>query len=243
LDTGSPFDTHYEPSLPITLEELKDVPASNKVVAKWPDGHAAELAEMKAGKLRKLLELKRAIKSEAVIPPLNTGEIPRNHHKIEVLQKGDRRLLMIITEQERQICQVVVDRFGEIPGDGRNKVPNDTPAIQKCYSWLKPLVEKYQSGEITGTKLLKKARDEKLVADGIEKSTTLSKRKVLDATPKKDEIKEEPAEDGGGDSSKPPKMARTTPAGTKGTKRRLWGKTPPKKKKKGKDRHAGTCEK
>jgi hypothetical protein len=151
--------------LPVTEASLEGLASSDAVTAHWPDKFSATIPDMTVRKLRTIIETARK-KAGEVFKPLWIGEVIRNHNKLLVELLVDRDLLMIITEQGRQVLQIRVDRWcaehGELPGQQPCRAPDDHPAVQACLKFLMPLVDQYANGEIMGKADLQKARDKKL---------------------------------------------------------------------------------
>ena len=101
LEAGLTHKDH-EISLPLSLEGLADFDEADMVVAAWPDGHKAEIPEMKVRRLRQILSTSRG--REAAV--LFEAFIPRNKHKLTIDQRPDRGLLISVYEQQKQILQV-----------------------------------------------------------------------------------------------------------------------------------------
>jgi hypothetical protein len=167
---GKQFGKAEEPSLPIREENLKGLKPSDAVWATWTDGFHAQISEKTVRKLRKIIETARK-QGGTVYEPLWVGEVKRNHNKLSVELLVYRDLLMIISEQDRQVCQTRVDRWcdshGELPEKQPCRAPDDHPAVQACLKFTMPLVEGYADDEHKGKDELQAARNAKLQSDNI----------------------------------------------------------------------------
>ena len=92
--------------------------------------------------------------------PSWTGTLKRSRNAIEIVQKVDRGLLLVINENGKQICQVRPSRWHAIENEQEHQ-PNDHPAIVACTEFLKELATLYCRGDLLRTDLQEK-RDELL---------------------------------------------------------------------------------
>ena len=149
-----------EPGLPINTA-LPRGSDDELVVAHWHDGYVARITDFTWSQLRLLTRESTKPKSSTVF---YETEHASNKHKLQIVQKVDRKLLMVINEQSRQILQVNLDQFGEL-SDQRKQVSNDHPCVQRAGAFLREICDLYAEGKLDRS-CLKRARNERLVAMG-----------------------------------------------------------------------------
>ena len=107
-----------ELSFPIKTKDLSDDAA---VTAYFADGDSWVVAGWTAGRLQK-----NRPNSDS---KLWTATQAETEHSLSIAQKADRKLLLVLNEQGRQVLQVDVSRFGslpEMPAPDRAKIiPNE----------------------------------------------------------------------------------------------------------------------
>ena len=77
------------------------------------------------------------------------GQHSVTKNKLVVAQRADRQLLLSFYEQSKQICQIRVERCGELPGTQPCTVPLETPALQTCIVFMTKVAQDYASDKIT----------------------------------------------------------------------------------------------
>jgi hypothetical protein len=160
----------------------KKINCTDKVSAEWPDGSIAKLP-ISYGELQALdVERKHGGPQPGNLLEL---EVAATKHKLSILQKVDRHLLLIITEQARQICMVKVSLFGEVK-DETARLKNDDPVLKRALDFMSMLAKEYAAGNVRRTELADK-RNEMLTKMGI----TGKKRKMVEKAGK-DEINSKP---------------------------------------------------
>ena len=147
-----------EPSLPVNTELPRGSDAE-LVVAEWHDGYSARITDFTWSQL--LLLTREATKPKSSIVFYET-EHALNNHKLQIVQKVDRKLLMVINEQGRQVLQVNMDQFGEL-GDQRKQVSWDHPCAQRAGAFLREICDVYAQGKLSRAGL-KRARSERLMS-------------------------------------------------------------------------------
>ena len=95
------------------------------------------------------------------------GEHHASHHRLTMSQRTDRQLLLSVYEQGKQIMQIRMSLFGELPLPQPATIPRASEIVQKAVAFLQPLVEGYASGSIVDIAELKKQKDEKIAAQGL----------------------------------------------------------------------------
>jgi hypothetical protein len=97
------------------------------------------------GRRRALADLRRP---RTTYEPLLVLEHSQTHHRITIQQRCDRELLLSCYEQTRQILQCRIDRFGGLEEPQPRTLPNDHAAVQGAFRYMRPLAERYASGEL-----------------------------------------------------------------------------------------------
>ena len=139
------------------IEVPEGVDDADFVLATWPDGYSAQVSECTYG-MYKSQQRKHKSSAES---SLWSGVHSITNNKVTVVQRVDRSLLLSVVEQGRQILQVRVDRFGELPGPQPSTVPRTDPTLSKAADFLQPIAEDYCRDVIKLTDL-QQIRDEKL---------------------------------------------------------------------------------
>jgi len=102
-------------------------------------------------------EFEDQTKSYGSVDKKATGTLYSNKHKstqnqITIKQKADRKLLLCICEQSRQILQLNVNIFHNFQEFDKNKkvhqLPADHPAIIKALEFMRPIADKYCNDEV-----------------------------------------------------------------------------------------------
>ena len=113
-------------SLPIDLADQGG--DDEDVAVRWEDGFEAKIQFMTVGQFKAQLASTRG----AVADSLWTGEHVETHHKLQIVQRADRGLIIILQEQSRQVCQLRVNLFGVLPEPQPMAVPRDNAVLQDC---------------------------------------------------------------------------------------------------------------
>ena len=175
-----------ETGLPVTIPpNAKD---TDFVVGQWHDGQTTVVKSMTYGKLKELSRSNRG-QSCGIEYEIEGKE---TKHRIVLVQKIDRRLLLIMREQNKQICEVKLSAFAPIQ-DETKRIASNHPATVAALKIMIPLAEGFAKGSLMRTELFKK-RDELLADAGIQTWAA-----------KKAKVKQPPA-------TPPPKIARKRPA-------------------------------
>jgi hypothetical protein len=136
-----------ECGLPCTVPKKANV--TDKVIANWPDGTSAKL-DITYGDLQALdIERKHGGPQAGNLAEL---EVQATKHKLAILQKVDRNLLVILTEQNKQLCMVKVSVFGAV-ADEKRRLPNDDPVVQKAKQFMLELAKQYAAGTVRKSEL------------------------------------------------------------------------------------------
>ena len=86
--------------------------------------------------------------------------------------------MQTITEQERQICQIRISRFGVLPGEQPDRAPTDCAAAMKRRSFMIPLCEMYGDGRIKTPSEAKNMRDKMIREQGIDAPCPSARKKA-----------------------------------------------------------------
>ena len=98
------------------------------------------------------------------------------HNKVVVKQRTDRCQLLSISGQSRQVLQLCLWWFGELPGLQPEMVPVDNPTLHKAFDFIVPLAEMWQSDKVKTKNELLARRDEKLATLDISRRGKIKKR-------------------------------------------------------------------
>ena len=137
-------------------------PANAEVRALFHDGMSAVIPGFTHAKL-KLLCREGAAKHAALGSFFET-EHHESRHKLSVQQRVDRKLLMVVMEQEKQILQVNMDLWGEI-ADQHRQQPLDHPCTIGAGEFMQGLCMDCARGALTRA-ALKDERNARLAALG-----------------------------------------------------------------------------
>ena len=97
-------------------------------------------------------------------------------HEVYVLQRVDRTLLLSIYEQGRQVGQVNVHLWGELPQPQPAVVQRGCVPLEKAIAFIMPIVRMYCEGHVSGAVALKMLIHEKLQEEGLEKRRGVMKK-------------------------------------------------------------------
>ena len=103
---------------------------------------------------------------------LAEGEHRTTKNRIVVQHKVDRKLLVIMFDQTRQILQVRADKFGTVPTDDadvQQALPHSDAVMLAAIEFFKPIFKDYIEDKLKGKRDLYKARDARLLELGLKK--------------------------------------------------------------------------
>ena len=126
-------------------------------VCRFDDGDEYRVADMTCEQWQ--ASQKRTRPSDA---PMWEGEHSLRHHRVHVDQRVDRRLLLSMYEQSRQVLRIKVGQFGPLEGAQPCKVPRNSPALKAAMTVMQPLAEGWCTGKYADNAALRAARDELL---------------------------------------------------------------------------------
>ena len=139
----------------LKIEGLKD---DDVPIGIWPDGWEAKLT---GWTVKKIKDLSRGGKAQKDLGTFFKIQHESTKNLLVVDQRTDRALLMSLYEQGKQICQVRVDKFGDLDQKSPSKLPNDHPVVKKAGDFMKEICEAYCKDEVAIEDLYKH-RDLKL---------------------------------------------------------------------------------
>ena len=148
-----------EPSY--ALEVPTECADSDPVVAHWPDETLAILPGVSAAKIRAASN-KISRKGEGV---LFEATMKDTKHKITIMQRVDRKLLLSLYEQQMQRLSVNLDVWGKIEDQHVQLCASD-PILQQGLAYLKPFAEDYAAGKVARAEL-KSHRDSQMKREGL----------------------------------------------------------------------------
>ena len=82
------------------------------------------------------------------------------HHRIKIAQRLDKRLLLSLYEQDKQVCSMYMGTFGIIE-DEHERLPNDSDIVKKVMNVMQPIAEKFASNKAERAELYE-LRDESM---------------------------------------------------------------------------------
>ena len=127
-------------------------PRDEPAVASWPDGFSARIPELTWGHVQ---DLTGGRVSMAGV--LFRAEHSVTKHAVTVAQRLDRRLLLSLYEQSRQVLQIPVSKFGPVE-DETKRVDENHPSLLGALDVMIPIAKKFANNELSRGDL-KKARD------------------------------------------------------------------------------------
>ena len=151
-----------ELSLPI--EVPSDAKATDCIIAKWRDNSTHTVHDV-------TVEVYRKAATRRVAAPLLEvyweKEHRTTHNRIYIQQRTDREQLLSLFEQEHQLTQVALWKFGPLPLPQPRPVPRDCAALMAAIDFLVPLGEAWANDSIKDKDVLKKDKDARLKKLGI----------------------------------------------------------------------------
>jgi hypothetical protein len=151
-----------ETGLPIVLP--KGANDSDEIVGEWACGFRHPIAGFTVADY-KGQESKRTLQDGSLFEI----EHMRSRHRINITQKVDRFLLVIIQEQTKQVCMVRADKFGPV-ADQTCRLPQDDDTLQACLKLMTDLATRFAKGEVERSDLLA-TRNQMLLEAGVSKAS------------------------------------------------------------------------
>ena len=147
--------------LSLALIDDEALPDEANVTVEFDNGDKFTLPSTTMGMVR--VQVAKQLKASCIWE----AEHKIAHHRIWTAQRVDRTLLLSVYEQARQICQVRLDLFGDLPQPQPAPIPDDHPAIPKAMQFMEPLLKRFIADDIKDAQELKQARDVQLKAMGL----------------------------------------------------------------------------
>lgn len=148
-----------EVSLPLTIDD--EAEGSQAVLARWPDGDQRRMPELSMDDLR-MLKQSRTIGGKGGQTNIKwTKTHQATSHRLRVVIKQDRNMLVVLEEQTASRCQVVVKYWGD----------ESEESIGKAIAFMIQIGEKYAADEIPRGKLYQE-RDKMMEEAGLRKART-----------------------------------------------------------------------
>ena len=172
-DSSSRFSYGWDPETQLAWRQPRGAAKAAREFSLPPEipqdalEDAALEVEFLDGSKKVVSEVTVAVVKSAMIrrsgggPPLLEYEHHETHNKITLVQRLDRRLLFSVFEQSRQICQLRVDTFGEVP-EALEALPLTDLAITRGIEFWTPILVAYTKGEIADKKGIMDARNKAL---------------------------------------------------------------------------------
>ena len=147
---------------PLSLEELRALPSGHSaVVATFRDGAQLEVPELTKDVAMAMMSGRRSHEQDAC---LWESEVASSKNRLHIAQRTDRFLLLSMYEQQKQVLQLRLDRFGPLDQPQPKVVARSHPTLAKALEFMIPLGVEYASGAIQGSDALKLERDKRLAA-------------------------------------------------------------------------------
>ncbi len=178
-----------EPGLPVKLK--KTMADDDTVNACWPDGSSHDLENLTVKQLRELTFAKPASGEGVLFEVMHTA----TRNKITLRQKVDRKLLLVMKEQDKQVCMVFMNQFGPVPDEGHQLEPSHTTAVA-AVKFMQCLATDFANDVIKRSDL-REQRDKRLAELGIEKNRG-AKRAMKKPAAARSKAEEADTQHGGG---------------------------------------------
>jgi hypothetical protein len=168
-----------EPGLPVKIPHGTDLRAP--AVAHWPDGASARIPGMTYADVQHEQNNKKTSGPDQ--GNIMEFEAESTRHRIVLMQKVDRSLLVIATEQSKQVLMLRARLFGEVLDEGQ-RLPIDHPTIKAAADFLHAIMKEYAAGKIQRSDLIN-IRNQKLADMGlkdIKKPSSVAKKPAAAST-------------------------------------------------------------
>ena len=174
------------PGLPIDVGDCK---VAGYVFATWPDGFTARLPKISIEQLERW-----TAKAHTCKGILWEGVHKVTKHALTVRQQVDHRLIVVLMEQQKQVCMIKAASFGSVTGGEKIPLPSDNETLLKAVEFMGRVGEKYAAGEVERDGL-KRLKDTMARSEGINLTA-----KLIEEAPQgqADKAKEEGEEQVGG---------------------------------------------
>lgn len=197
-------DSDVELAMPFVEADFEDKMDSDAVVACFSEGEdTAQIPELTVGRLRLLMQQRLQHPRQSKAGPLWESRTHDTHHRLTLQQRVDRVLLLSLIEQTRQLLQIRVDLFGELPDDPPQpaRLPRHHDALTKAVEFLQPLAEAYSKGEVLQANLKEELK--KKIAD-----SDLKQKRPKHKTDKAEAAQDQEAKDETEEEGSQPELKR-----------------------------------
>ena len=134
----------------LTIVPPPDFKDDEPLVAHWDDGDVSTIPGMSWGKFRGMQDPSARTAGGSVLwSAVQEG----TNHKLTLIQKIDRNLLVVLKEQQKQVLMVRVDHFGSIP-DQSKPLPPNSEVLKKAALFMKEISMKFAKGEMKRAELI-----------------------------------------------------------------------------------------
>ena len=122
------------------VSSITKMEADQIFMARWSDGMVMKISDLTNGQLLELLKGGDSVNKQR---PLWAATVLKSNNEMTITQRSDLNLLLSAKEQKKQLVNIKVDKFGEIPPTPEGKtcvpiLPNDNPTVVKALELLQP---------------------------------------------------------------------------------------------------------
>jgi hypothetical protein len=138
--------------MPIESHIFASASESDALVCRWEDGSSFEIESLTIGEYRSLTTSRGQKERDMLYEASHKGSnnritIMQRVDKPLVGQPGSSKLLVSCYEQNRQILQVRLCDFGDVPGDGQC-LDSKHPTVMAAVAFMEPIVQQYVDDKI-----------------------------------------------------------------------------------------------
>ena len=155
---------HKELCMPIVLPPAFKY--DDPLVAHWDDGDVRSIPGITWGKYGNMQDPSARTASSVLWKAVQKG----TNHKLTIVQRVDRNLLIILKEQQKQVLGMRLDHFGSIP-DQSKPLPPNSEILNKATSVMKEIGMQFATGELQRADLIP-YRNKMLVLDSKKTQST-----------------------------------------------------------------------
>ena len=141
----------WEAGCPIDVGDRSNLDHS-WIKATWPDGYQATLQKT-YGDLRAQLPLNSKSMDVLGSKLILEGTHKATNNAVKLDQRVDRKLLIVIYEQNRQILQCNVEEFGPC-ANGNQRLPETDETLIKAFDFMKPIYDRYIKDDVAKDELV-----------------------------------------------------------------------------------------
>lgn len=141
----------WETGCPIDVGDRSNLDHS-WIKATWPDGYQATLQKT-YGDLRAQIPLNSKSMDVVGSKLILEGTHTATNNAVKLDQRVDRKLLIVIYEQNRQILQCNVEEFGPC-ANGNQRLPETDETLIKAFDFMKPIYDRYIKDDVAKDELV-----------------------------------------------------------------------------------------